>query len=80
LLFMSLLGNLFFPWGVGRVAGPGAIVVSLVAVAVKIGVLTAVLAVVETSVAKLRLFRVPELLAGSFALAVLSIASVFLVR
>jgi formate hydrogenlyase subunit 4 len=80
LLFMTLLGNLFFPWGVTSAAGPGAIVVSLVAVSVKVGVLTVVLAVVETSVAKLRLFRVPELLAGSFALAVLSIASVFLVR
>ena len=32
------------------------------------------------SVAKLRLFRVPELLAGSFALAFLSVMAVFLVR
>jgi formate hydrogenlyase subunit 4 len=38
------------------------------------------LAVVETGVAKLRLFRVPELLAGSFALALLSVLSVFLLR
>jgi formate hydrogenlyase subunit 4 len=35
---------------------------------------------VETTVAKLRLFRVPELLAGSFALALLSVLSVFLLR
>jgi formate hydrogenlyase subunit 4 len=43
-------------------------------------VLTVALAVLETSVAKLRLFRVPELLAGSFALALLSVLSVFLLQ
>jgi hypothetical protein len=31
-------------------------------------------------VAKLRLFRVPELLAGSFVLALLSVTTVFLLR
>ena len=40
----------------------------------------AALAVIETAVGKLRLFRVPELLAGSFALAVLSVASVVLLK
>jgi formate hydrogenlyase subunit 4 len=42
--------------------------------------LAAALAAIETVVAKLRLFRVPELLAGSFALAVLSVASVVLLK
>jgi formate hydrogenlyase subunit 4 len=46
----------------------------------KLAVTAAGLALVETAVAKLRLFRVPELLAGSFALAVFSVLSVFLVR
>ena len=41
--------------------------------------LLGLLAVLETVVAKLRLFRVPELLAGSFALALLSVTAVFLV-
>jgi hypothetical protein len=36
--------------------------------------------VFETRVAKLRLFRVPELLSGSFALALLSVTAVFLLR
>jgi formate hydrogenlyase subunit 4 len=48
--------------------------------AAKLAVLTVGLAEVETTVAKLRLFRVPELLAGSFALALLSVLSVFLLR
>jgi formate hydrogenlyase subunit 4 len=46
---------------------------------VKLVVLSLTLALVETASAKLRLFRVPELLSGSFALALLSVMAVFLV-
>jgi formate hydrogenlyase subunit 4 len=79
-LFMTLLANLFLPWGMPTTAGPLTILLGLVVLAVKLAVLTVGLAVVETTVAKLRLFRVPELLAGSFALALLSVLSVFLLR
>jgi formate hydrogenlyase subunit 4 len=37
-------------------------------------------AVLETRVAKLRLFRVPELLSASFVLALLAVTSSFLLR
>jgi formate hydrogenlyase subunit 4 len=79
-LFMTLLANLFLPWGMPVAAGPGTILLGLLVLAAKLAVLTVGLAVVETAVAKLRLFRVPELLAGSFALALLSVLSVFLLR
>ncbi|HEX6212549.1 MAG TPA: NADH-quinone oxidoreductase subunit H [Methylomirabilota bacterium] len=79
-LFLTLLANLFLPWGMPAAAGPLTILLGLVVLAVKLAVLTVALAVVETTVAKLRLFRVPELLAGSFALALLSVLSVFLLR
>ena len=79
-LFLALLANLFFPWGMPASAAPAALALGLVVLVVKLVVLAALLAVVETSVAKLRLFRVPELLAGSFALAVFSVLSVFLLR
>jgi formate hydrogenlyase subunit 4 len=79
-LFMALLGNLFLPWGMPLTAAPGPLALGLVVLALKLAVLTVGLAVVETGVAKLRLFRVPELLAGSFALALLSVLSVFLLR
>jgi formate hydrogenlyase subunit 4 len=79
-LFMTLLANLFFPWGVATRLTPGTLLLSAVVLIVKLGVLATVLALVETSVAKLRLFRVPELLAGSFALGLLSLAAVFLLR
>jgi formate hydrogenlyase subunit 4 len=79
-LFMTLLANLFLPWGMAATAAPFAILVGLLVFAAKLILLTVALALLETSVAKLRLFRVPELLAGSFALALLSVLSVFLLR
>ena len=47
---------------------------------VKLAVLGVVVAVVETRVAKLRLFRVPELLSVSFVLALLAVTSSFLLK
>jgi formate hydrogenlyase subunit 4 len=73
-VLLALLANLFAPWGIagGR---PGAVdtVIGVAAVAVKVALLTGLLATVEVFVAKLRLFRVPELLAGSFLLALLAV-------
>jgi formate hydrogenlyase subunit 4 len=79
-LFMTLLANLFVPWGLTSSVGPASIVLALVVLGLKLAVLTGVVAGLETSVAKLRLFRVPELLAGSFALAFLSLMAVILVQ
>ena len=79
-LFMTLLANLFVPWGVAITATPVTLVAAVVVLAGKLLVLAVALAVLETAIAKLRLFRVPELLAGSFALALLSVTAVFLVR
>jgi formate hydrogenlyase subunit 4 len=79
-LFMTLLANLFLPWGMPATAAPLTILVGLIVLAAKLAVLTVGLALLESTVAKLRLFRVPELLAGSFALALLSVLSVFLLR
>jgi len=79
-LFMTLLANLFVPWGMPAAAAPLTILLGLLVLAAKLAVLTVGLALLETAMAKLRLFRVPELLAGSFALALLSVLSVFLLR
>src|SRR5205814_19584 len=53
---------------------------SVFALAGKLVLLAVALAALETAIAKLRLFRVPELLSGSFALAVLSVSAVFVLR
>jgi formate hydrogenlyase subunit 4 len=80
-VLLGILVNLFAPWGVaGRHAGAFAVVVGLAAVAAKVAVAGAALAVGEVYLAKIRLFRVPELLAGSFLLGLLAVtASYFLV-
>ena len=79
-LFMTLLANLFFPWWVPSETEGLPLLLGLLALAGKLVLLAAALAALETVVAKLRLFRVPELLSGSFALALLSVASVVLLK
>jgi formate hydrogenlyase subunit 4 len=79
-VFLSLLANLFFPWGIATVRTPGALAWAAVALLLKLLFLAVILAVTETRVAKLRLFRVPELLTTSFVLALLAITSSFLLR
>jgi formate hydrogenlyase subunit 4 len=80
LVFFSLLANLFFPRGIAAALTPGAVSLAILTLLLKLGLLAVVIAVMETRVAKLRLFRVPELLTASFVLALLAITSSFLLR
>ena len=80
LIFFALLGNLFVPWGVARALTPEVLLIALGSFLLKLLVLAATVAVFETHVAKLRLFRVPELLSVSFVLALLAVSSSFLLR
>ena len=80
LVFFALLGNLFAPWGVALTLSAPALALAVASFVVKLAVLGAAVAVFETRVAKLRLFRVPELLSVSFVLALLAVTSSFLLR
>ena len=80
LIFFTLLGNLFVPWGVATTGTPAALVTAAGALLVKLAILALAVAVLETRVAKLRLFRVPELLSASFVLGLLAVTSSFLLR
>ncbi|MET7768809.1 NADH-quinone oxidoreductase subunit H [Nocardia sp. NPDC005366] len=75
-VLLALLSNLFLPWGIAG-AAPTAlgVGVGLAALVVKVAVLAVLLAGAEVFLAKLRLFRVPELLAGSFLLALLAVTA-----
>jgi formate hydrogenlyase subunit 4 len=77
-VLLGLLAGLFFPLGIA-VAGAGVLglLLSVIALVLKVALLGALLAVGEVFMAKLRLFRVPELLAGSFLLALLAVAVSF---
>ena len=79
-VMLALIANLFLPWGIAG-AHPSllAVVLGIAAITAKVVVLASLLAAGEVFIAKLRLFRVPELLAGSFLLALLAVtASYFL--
>ena len=75
-VLLGLLASLFAPWGIVTGAGLAAIPLALVVFAAKVATqLGVVLAAGEVFLAKLRLFRVPELLAGSFLLALLAVTA-----
>jgi formate hydrogenlyase subunit 4 len=62
---------LFFPWGVADAQSPLVLLVALPTLVMKLAVGGALLAVLETLSAKMRIFRVPEFLATAFLLAVI---------
>jgi len=79
LVLMTLLVNVFFPVGLaGPQTSAAALGLSLFAYLAKLLALSAAVVVVETTNAKLRLFRVPDLLSASFVLATLALLSTFL--
>jgi formate hydrogenlyase subunit 4 len=78
LLLMTLLINAFLPFGLhrewsvpGALAGLGYLLLKLLGLAVAV-------VLIETTNAKMRFFRVPELLAVAFTLAALALVSTFL--
>ena len=64
---------LFFPWGVAEANDHIALLWALPALVVKLAVGGFLLALVETLLAKMRIFRVPEYLATAFLLGVLAL-------
>jgi len=62
---------LFLPWGIAEANAPLALLPALLVLVLKLAVGGAALAVLETLAAKMRIFRVPEFLAGAFLLAVI---------
>ena len=79
-LLLGIFVNLVTPWGVATTTGVFAIVVGLATVAAKVAVVGVSLAVFEVFIAKVRLFRIPELLAGAFVLALLGVVSGLVVK
>lgn len=78
LLYLTLLVNLFLPVGIATGFAPGALLVALGAWAGKVFLLAVAVTLVESTNAKLRLFRVPELVSVSLGLAFLALAIRFL--
>jgi formate hydrogenlyase subunit 4 len=77
LLFLTLLANVFFPWGIALQVAPVNLVIGLTIYVFKILILATAVALVESTTAKLRLFRVPDLLAASFVLSLIALVLYF---
>jgi len=80
MLLLTLVANLFLPWGIATTLAPAALAVALVAWLGKLLLFAVVVAVTESVTAKMRLFRVPEFLGMAFLLALLALTSDSLLR
>jgi formate hydrogenlyase subunit 4 len=69
---------IFFPWGIAQQHDLLGLLLATPVLAAKLAIGGAALAVIETVSAKMRIFRVPEFLAGAFLLAVIGILVHFL--
>ncbi|HFE32054.1 MAG TPA: formate hydrogenlyase [Gammaproteobacteria bacterium] len=75
MIYGVLIANIFFPWGIATEPGAGALLGALAAIGLKLALLGAALAVGETVLAKMRLFRVPAFLVLALTLAVIGMLS-----
>jgi formate hydrogenlyase subunit 4 len=75
MIYGVLLVNLFCPWGVAVDAAPLSLLIGLLAIFGKLLLLGAALAIAETGLAKMRLFRVPQYLGLAFILCLLGMLS-----
>jgi formate hydrogenlyase subunit 4 len=81
LLVYSLLANIFFPWGIASAeSGVVALAIALGVYVLKIVIIGLAMAVVETSNAKWRLFRLPDLLSISLMFSFLALVSYIIVK
>jgi formate hydrogenlyase subunit 4 len=81
LLYISLIACVFVPWGLAASdAGPAAYIVGEVAYAGKLAAGGFLLALFETAVAKMRVFRVPEFLGAALMLGFLGTLLLFVSR
>jgi formate hydrogenlyase subunit 4 len=78
LLYLTLLVDLFMPAGIATTLSVGALLLALVAWVGKVLALAILVTLAESTNAKLRLFRVPELVSTSLGLAFLALAIRFL--
>jgi formate hydrogenlyase subunit 4 len=80
-LYLSLIACVFLPWQVAPVAaGPGALGMGLIAWVVKLALGGVLLAVFESSIAKMRVFRVADFLGAGLMLGLLATLLLFVSR
>jgi formate hydrogenlyase subunit 4 len=79
LILYTILANVFLaPWGLASTQHLGAVVLAIAALLAKACAVGCVVAVIDNSFAKLRLFKITEFVAGAFLLAVLGVFTLYL--
>lgn len=79
LIFLALGANLFFPWGIATTVGLVPILAALGWFVLKVFLLSLLVAVLESSIAKFRFFRLPDLLFTSFILSVIALSLIIFI-
>ncbi len=77
-LFITIAWGAFFPFGMATEISLVPIAVGAIAFLVKLLLFALAIALIESSMAKMRLFRLPNLLTGSFILAFLAVMSFYI--
>jgi formate hydrogenlyase subunit 4 len=81
LLYISLIGCIFFPFGIARSgSGPGHYLLGLAIYLLKLAGGGVLLGIFEMSIAKMRVFRVPNFLGAAFMLSLLGVLLLFVSR
>ena len=80
LVFLSVIANVFAPWGIATSVTPAKVAVGMVVYVAKVSALALLIGVIESMFAKLRLFRVPELLGAAFILSLLALVFFYTLR
>ncbi len=75
MLYGVLIANIFFPWGIAETLSLSALGYGLLAILAKLAILAVLLAISETLLAKMRLFRVQEFLSFAYLLGLLGMLS-----
>ncbi|MGR8978560.1 MAG: respiratory chain complex I subunit 1 family protein [Gammaproteobacteria bacterium] len=75
MLYGVLTANIFFPWGIAQTFAAPALAYGLLAISGKLAILGLFLAISETLLAKMRLFRVQEYLGFAYLLGLLGMLS-----
>jgi formate hydrogenlyase subunit 4 len=75
MIYGVLISNIFFPWGIAAELTFNQISFAFLSIMVKLCILAMVLAVTETVLAKMRLFRVPIFLSLAFTMSLLGLLS-----
>jgi formate hydrogenlyase subunit 4 len=79
-VFLTLIAYVFAPWGIATSLEPTALGVGLATYLVKVSGLAVLIGVLESMFAKLRLFRVTDLLGVAFILALLGLVFFYVLR